>query len=140
MKSFLSAFLALLFILPTFGPWMPHDALRTLHVQQESHHQNSIDHAHHDHDTQAKASHSVHFDIATFFSDYLHVDLKNIDHVSLSAPTHDSHATDYMMVADILQPSLSPSSGIQSTGPPDYDWRMFRPDIPVYLATQRLRI
>jgi hypothetical protein len=77
----------------------------------------------------------------TYFSDYLHVDLKNTDHASLSAPTHDSHAIDYMMVADILAPSFSPSSSIQTTGPPpDYDWRMSRPGTPVYLATQRLRI
>lgn len=141
MKNLLSAFLVLIFTLPAFGPWMPHDALRALHIQQESHHQSSVDHGHHGHETKAKASHSVHFDVVTYFSDYLHVDLKNADHTALSAPTHGSHAIDYMVVADIFPSSFSPSSGIQTTGPPpDYDWRMSRPGTPVYLATQRLRI
>lgn len=127
-------------LLPALGPWMPHSALQTLHVQQERHHGVSGDHHGNNHDIQSSDSHSVHFDIVTYFSDYLHVDLKNTDYASLSAPMHDSHAIDYMMVADILPPSFSPSSDIQTTGPPDYDWRMYRPGIPVYLATQRLRI
>ncbi len=141
MKNVLGTFLILIFLLPTFGPWMPNDALQVLHVQQERHHGGSAEHHGHSHDAKAKASHSVHFDVVTYFSDYLHVDLKNADNTALSLPAPDTHATDYMMVADVLPPSFSPSSGIQTTGPPpDYDWRMSRPGTPVYLATQRLRI
>lgn len=141
MKNLLSVFLVLIFILPAFGPWIPHDALRALHVQQESHHQDSVDHGHHGHETQKNVSHSVHFDVVTYFNDYLHVDLKNSDHSSLSASIRDTHTIDYMVVANIFPPFLSPTSGIQTTGPPpDYDWRMSLPSTPVYLATQRLRI
>lgn len=143
MKNTLVAFLILIFILPALGPWMPHDALQALHVQQEKHHGNSVDnHEHHghDHDVRANVGHSVHFDVITYFNDYLHVDLKGADQTALSAPVHDVQAIDYFMVADIILPPFSPSQNNQSRGPPVYDWRMSHPGTPVYLDTQRLRI
>jgi hypothetical protein len=140
MKNSFAIFLILVFMLPTFGPWMPHDSLQTLHIQQESHHQSMVYHGHHNHDEQAKVSHSVNFDVVTYFSDYLHVDLKSANHAALNVPAHDKQAIDYRMDVDILSPPLSQSSGIQITGLADYDWRMSRPGPPVYLTTQRLRI
>lgn len=141
MKNALAIFLILIFILPAMGPWMPHDALQALHVQQEKHHGNAVDHHEHDdHDVQASVGHSVHFDVVTYFNDYLHVDLRDADQTALSSPIHDTHTMDYFLVADIVSPPFSPSSGNQSRGPPDYDWRMSHPGTPVYLATQRLRI
>ncbi|MGB4107826.1 MAG: hypothetical protein WBK55_08530 [Alphaproteobacteria bacterium] len=143
MKNILATFLLFIFILPAFGPWMPHSALQALHVQQERHHgvdADQHDHHGHSHDSEVNASHSVHFDVVTYFNDYLHVDLKHSDHAALSALAHDTHATDYVIVADTPPLSFSVSSHIQTTGPPDYDWRMSRPGTPIYLATQRLRI
>ncbi len=144
MKNFTHVFLILLFVLPALGPWMPHNALQALHVQQERHHGGSAEHHdHHNdtHDTKTSISHSIHFDVVTYFSDYLHVDLKNADRTVLSVPTHDSPAFDYTVVTDIVISSFFSISGIQATGPPpDHDWRMSRPVTPVYLSTQRLRI
>lgn len=143
MKNALAAFLILIFSLPALGPWMPHHALQALHVRQEKHHGGSVDrhdHHGHNHGAKAKATHSVHFDVVTYFNDYLHVDLKNSDQTALNAPIHDTRTIDYILVADIVPPPFSPSSGNQSRGPPDYDWRMSRPGTPVYLATQRMRL
>lgn len=140
MKHSLSAFLILLFLLPVLGPWMPHSALQAIHVQQERHHQGSSDHGHHEYDAQANASHSIHFDVVTYFKDYLHVDLKNSDHAAFHAPALDAHTFDGMMVAVLSPPPFSPSMNKQGRGPPEYDWRMSYSATPVYLATQRLRI
>ena len=143
MKKFSALFLILTFMLPTFGPWMPHDALRVIHVQQEQHHGDSEgqhDHYSDTHDTKSKASHSIHFDVVTYFSDYLHVDLKNADYAALSVP-YGGNAPDYMMGVDITASSFPPISDTQATGPPpDYEWRMSSSATPIYLATQRLRI
>lgn len=138
-KSFL-AFLALIFVLPAFGAWMPHSALKALHIQKERHHQSSADHSHHDQNEQAKSSHSIHFDVITYFSDYLHVDLKNADHAAINTPVFDTHAFDGIMVAILSPPPFSPFMNRQSRGPPKYDWRTSYVTTPVYLATQRLRI
>lgn len=141
MKKTLATFLVLIFMLPTFGPWMPHVALQALHIQQEKHHGGSADHhEHHDHDVKASALHSIHFDVVTYFNDYLHVDLKGADQTALNAPVQDAQTIDYFLVADIVPPSFSPSMNKQSRAPPDYDWRMSYGATPVYFSTQRLRI
>lgn len=143
MRNLLSIFLVLIFMLPTLGPWMPHDALKALHVQQERHHggnPDQHDHHGHSHDAKAKASHSVHFDVVTYFSDYLHVELKNTDHASLETPDLDNHKIDFIQMATLIPPSFPSSTNVQTTGPPPDNWRLTRPDLPIYLATQRLRI
>jgi hypothetical protein len=141
MKSALSTILTLVFLLPAFGPWMPHSALQALHVQQEKHH-GSGDHDHHghDHDAQNSVSHSVHFDVVTYFSDYLHVELQNTDHADLKKPALDTQKIDFMQSAVLMPPAYAPSSYIQITGPPPDNWRLSHFDLPIYLATQRLRI
>jgi hypothetical protein len=139
MKSVLSVILVLVFLLPAFGPWMPHSALQALHVQQERHHGGSGDHDHH-HDAQSSVSHSVHFDVVTYFSDYLHVDLQNTDHADLKKPAHDTQEIDFMKLAVLMPPVYAPSSYIQTTGPPPDNWRSSHFGLPIYLATQRLRI
>lgn len=121
---------------------MPHDALQAMHVQQEKHHGRGDDHDHHgrSHDVQSSVSHSVHFDVVTYFSDYLHVELKNTDHADLKKPTLDSQKIEFMQLAVFMPPAYAPSAYIQTTGPPPDNWRLIHSSLPVYLATQRLRI
>jgi hypothetical protein len=140
MKNFLPAFLILIFMLPAFGPWMPHSALQALHVQQERHHGDSGDHHGHSHDLGAEADHPVLFNVLTYFSDYLHVDLKSADHADLKKPVLATQELDFMQLAVLIPPAYAPSSDIQITGLPLESGRLTRPGLPVYLATQRLRI
>lgn len=141
MKNFLAALLILIFVLPAFGPWMPHSALQALHVQQEEHHGGGDhDHHGHDHDKQSSVSHSVHFDVVTYFSDYLHVELKNTDSAAIEKPALTSQKIDFVQLAVFAPAPYAPSAYFQTTGPPPDNWRLTRPDLPVYLATQRLRI
>lgn len=143
MKRIFVAFLILLFMLPALGPWMPHSALQSLHVQQELHHGvfgDQHDHHGHRHDLQSSDSHSVHFDIVTYFNDYLHVDLRGADHVVLSAPLQDKQTPDYALVTESVRPIMTLSSYHKNRGHPDYGWRISYASPPAYLATQRLRI
>lgn len=139
MKNVLAVFLLLVFMLPAFGPWMPQGTLATLHIEQEKHHQ---DIASHDHDAYVQdfSGHSVHLDVVTYFNDYLHVDLKNADNVFLAAPSLDVHAVTYAFVTDSNATIPVPVSDTQTTGPPDKGWLASRTKLPVYFATQRLRI
>jgi hypothetical protein len=149
MKNTLFSVLIALLVLPAFTPWMPHGMVHALHDHQESHHQSrqqaDQDHGHehavHDHDTQTHASdhHPINLDIATYFSEYLHVDLQSPDQVVLKAPTLDLHDISFILPTDIEPQHRYKQASVQSRAPPD--WRRHRPDnTPLYLSTQRLRI
>ena len=133
----------LLFTLPSFGVWMPHVALEALYLQQKQHHGAAVDsHEHHghEHDFKSDISHSIHFDVVTYFKDYLHVDLKHPQQTSLDAPSFDSHPVIYAVLPDTSIQSLVLASSNQIQGPPDYRWLSSYPKTPIYLSTQRLRI
>ncbi|HIL29171.1 MAG TPA: hypothetical protein EYG18_07870 [Micavibrio sp.] len=144
MKNLVALSFILLLAFPAFVPWMPHGALQALHVQQESHHGVSDDHAHiHDHNhnghTQQSVHHPVHFDVVTYFSDYLHVDLQSPEQSVLKAPAPDTHDIDYPLAAVINPIQRYELASVQSRAPPDT--RRLRPDkTPLYLSTLRLRI
>lgn len=141
MKNFFGTLLILIFMLPAFAPWMPQGLLQSLHDQKE-HHQvmngGEFENAHHD--AQADISHLAHFDITSYFSDYLHVDLRNQEAQKLSVPTHDILIIDYALAANLSPLPISRLSLLHITDPPKDDWRMSYQGMPVYLTTQRLRI
>lgn len=141
MKRLLAIFLMLLFAFPAFAPWMPHDALEELHVQQEKHHGiEATANSHHGHSHQAEqsVSHSIHFDVVTYFNDYLHVDLQQANQAAWDVPSFDTHVVAFIQMAEINPPLLLPAKGSEIRGPPD--WRSSRSTTPIYLTTQRLRI
>lgn len=141
MKRLLALLLLLVFTFPSFGAWMPHAALKKLHLQQKKHHGiETSEHSHHGHSHDAKSgvSHSVHFDVVTYFNDYLHVDLQKADHAAWDAPSLDTLDIAYVQVAEITPPSYLPAKDQEIRGPPD--WRLSRSTTPVYFTTQRLRI
>ena len=143
VRKNLYALLMLFLLLPTFGPWMPHSALQSLHVEQERHHgvsEYQHDHHSHNHGLQSSDSHPISFDLVTYFNDYLHVDLRGADHVALKTLLQDKQLIDHVFIAEAVPTIFALSSANPSRGPPDYNWQMPQPGIPVYLATQRLRI
>ncbi len=142
MKKVISTFIVLLMVLPAFTPWLPHNVIHELHDHQAQHH-SSQDHNHghkgHNHQEKQTIHHPIHFDAATYFTDFLHVDLQTPEKIALKSPVFDTQDIDFTFasVADIsLQEKLIT---VQSRAPPD----MLRPwpsKTPLYLSTQRIRI
>ena len=146
MKNAFFLVLIALFVFPAFTPLMPHEGIHALHDYQTDHHSakshgHEHDHAAQDHDTKTQVSdhHPIHFDAATYFSDYLHVDLQSPEQVVLKAPALDSYDIEFTVVAAFEPSHWYELASVQSRAPPD--WRRFRPEnTPLYLSTQRLRI
>lgn len=149
MKNVLFSVLIALLVLPALTPWMPHGGVHALHDHQEYHHQareqadqsHGHGHAGHDHTAQTQASdhHPINFDVVTYFSEYLHVDLQNPDQVILKAPVPELNDITFNLPLAIEPPHLYELASAQSRAPPY--WLRFRPDnTPLYLTTQRLRI
>lgn len=134
----------MLFVLPAFTPLLPHGAVHALHDHHATHHsKDHQDHGHHEHEhashEQTEVHHPIHFDVVTYFSDYLHVDLQSPQQTILKAPALDPYDIDYTITAAINPMLRYELDSVQSRAPPDT--RRLRPDkTPLYLSTQRLRI
>ena len=144
MKNALLSVMILMLVFPAFTPWLPHGAIHALHDHQAEHHGvESHGHSHegHSHDSKNEqtASHSIHFDVITYFSDYLHVDLQSPEQTVLKAPTKDTQDIEYALTDAIASELRYELTALKSRAPPDM--RRLRPDkTPLYLSTQRLRI
>jgi len=142
MKNAFFSVLITLLVLPAFAPLLPHGAAHALHEHQAEHHGvQSHGHSHEEHDHKAQpqevAHHPISFDVVTYFSDYLHVDLQSPDHITLTAPAQGDQ--DFALTASLSPQHRYELTSVQSRAPPD--WRRHRPDnTPLYLSTQRLRI
>lgn len=139
MKKLLGALLVLFLALPAITVLMPHEVLQVLHTQKENHHSIPIEHADQDLHVSGTFDHVIHLDVASFFNDYLHVDLKNTDSGTVNISAQDTVHFDYFIPAENIAFSIYPSN-VNSTGPPEY-----RDYIPysaqsIYLTTQRIRI
>ena len=120
MKKTLSLLLIALMVMPAFASSLPHDVVHALHVQQVEHRLvGSHDHSHqHSHDstteTQANNHHPIHFDVTTYFSDYLNVDLQRADQGVLIDTEFDIDDIDFTLLpfvksyGDISTFTLSP--------------------------------
>lgn len=163
MKKILSLFLIVMLVSPAFGAWLPLDAIHALHKNNIEHfvmgshnhsQQNEQEHGHghgHGHenkshdfkssnkDTHLSDHHPIHFDITTYFSDYLNVDLQRASQTSLDFSDFDLYDIHFRLVTDITPHhhyDLPPS---KSRFP--IDWKISNSSIiPPYLSTQRLRI
>ena len=147
MKKCLFAVLIFMMVLPALLPWMPHSSAKSLHIQQEAHHANQHKtHAHshyhgedHDSGSDQSMSHSFHADIITYFSDYLHVDLKNPDQAVFKAPSQSIDDIEFLLITSFAPLNRYELASVKSRAPPD--WRQVRSEnTPLYLSTQRLRI
>lgn len=145
MKKTLSLLLIALMVMPAFASSLPHDVVHALHVQQVEHRLvGSHDHSHqHSHDstteTQANNHHPIHFDVTTYFSDYLNVDLQRADQGVLIDTEFDIDDIDFTLLPFVKSYQHDDLASNKSRAPPD--WRKFRPTkTPPYLSTQRLRI
>lgn len=144
MKNGFLTILIMLFVLPSFAPWLPHGSVHALHDHQSAHHgaeSHSHSHERHNHDCpdEQTAHHAISFDVATYFSDYLHVDLQSPEQPILKAPAHDVHEIDYTLATAVEPAQRYELVSTKSRAPPDT--RRLRPDkTPLYLTTQRLRI
>ncbi|OUT89446.1 MAG: hypothetical protein CBB87_12365 [Micavibrio sp. TMED27] len=142
MMNLIRTVLLLLMVMPAFTPWLPHSAVHALHDHQAQHH-GAENHGHghegHDHESKQIIHHAIQFDAASYFSDYLHVELQSPEQLSFEAPVLDTQAIDYTL-AKVINPIPSYELiSVQSRVPPDA--RRLRPDkTPLYLSTQRLRI
>lgn len=144
MKNGFFTILIMLFVLPAFSPWLPHGAVHALHDHQAKHH-GAKNHGHghegHDHDAVGRqvVHHPIQFDVITYFSDFLHVDLQSPGQSAIKAPALDTYDIDYTIPAAINPMPHYELASVQSSAPPDA--RRLRPDkTPLYLSTQRLRI
>ena len=117
--------------------------MRLVHKAQEMHHGVDAGHHHGEHHQDDAPSHSVNFDIVTYFDEVLHLDLKQesqADLVSQTAaislnialdPVHIILATAAIVTDEVKRERI----------PPDFVNSLAYSDkSPVYLSTQRLRI
>jgi hypothetical protein len=163
MKKILSLFLIVMFVSPAFGAWLPLEAIHALHKnniehfvmgshdhspQDEQEHGHSHENQSHNIKSSNKATHlsdhhPIHFDITTYFSDYLNVDLQRASQTLLEFSDldlyDDLYDIHFRLVTGITSHhhyDLPPS---KSRFP--IDWQISNSsNIPPYLSTQRLRI
>jgi len=137
MKNALLTILILLLVLPALITWAPHGTVHALHDHQGSHHQaeqntHKVDHTAHD-------DHSTDLNIATYYSDYLHVDLHSQNKTLLKAPDFDTQDANFALQSEVNQPMHFNVAFVQSRAPPDWRQPRFN-STPIFLATQRQRI
>lgn len=148
MKRNFLLFLAMLFVLPLFAPWMPHSTMHALHNHQEQFHAvkaHAHDH-HHDHEVAAHKAkkpihHNIQFDSSNYYSELLHVDLRGSDQYVFKAPQLNIDDVHYSVVALSVFNSIYERGNALSRAPPDrQNINSAAYHAPLYLTTQRLRI
>lgn len=151
MREGLATFLMMLFILPAFIPWMPHGISHAMHDYHASHHQDARDgvasHNGHTHQIHAHGEnaqelhHTVQFDIVSYYSDFLHVDLRHSEEAVLQATDRDFEDVSYDLGSLMLSP-IANQFHSEIRGPPDRFGTAHDHDNKrqTYLLTQRLRV
>lgn len=151
MKKQLSKLLIFMLVLPAFLPFAPHKAAHALYEAHVLHHGESthhsavqIDHSHgHDHGGEHARDESVHHnapvDIASYYSDFLHVDLRQTDSESFVPLISLDQDIDYDLSADISAQNRYELALLHARAPPDT--HVYDQDYSsLYLETLRLRI
>lgn len=122
-------------VMPTLIPLMSNDVIHGLHDHHRAHHGQA-----HSQKTNHSEYHSAHFDITTYYSDYLHVDLKSPVQTVLKAPSRDNVIQQCLIVVPMDLPTIN--DGLlnnQTRAPPDI-MAYAHDALPIYLSTQRFRI
>lgn len=143
-------FLVLGLLLPALLPLTPHSAVHALydahvlqHAQIKHHNEIEIGHFHeNENDSDIEHENLIHhspIDFATYYEDFLHIDLKNSDQtvfISTQIPTYD---VDNNFAVSIFGNKQFKITTFQKLGPPD--GLISNPDFSsIYLTTLRLRI
>tara|TARA_R110000868_G_scaffold411035_1_gene701469 strand:- start:40835 stop:41278 length:444 start_codon:yes stop_codon:yes gene_type:complete len=145
-KVFLTFILCVVFGLPMLAPFAPHDMLHRLHDGFEAHHSTNAVHqtenilskkSHKQKEIIQDHHHPVHFDIVTYFKDYLHVDLQKTQTYTL-AIQKQSKSPDFNILDSLIVKDLFVFSPVRNTPPYYGDVALVAPQI--YKTTQRIRI
>jgi hypothetical protein len=143
MKNIIAAIILFLFIVPSFAPMMPDNLMRIVHKAQEMHHGIDTGHHHGEHHQHDTPSHSMSFDIVTYFDEVLHLDLKQASQADFLSQTSAisldiSFDPAYIILATA---AIVPDEVKRERIQPDFVNRLAYSDkTPVYLSTQRMRI
>ncbi len=138
MKKLLAIVIALAVLLPTMVSWLPHKALDNLQAQIVAQHQGAFGHGHGLELQTDKGEHPIHLSPVSFF-EYLHLDLKNPSPAKFVSAQGDLQDMPIILVGILLL--CAPLLLVRrSQGPPMQGHHRAALGIPVYLATQRLRI
>ena len=151
MKNSFLAILIIIFVFPAFLPFTPHSAVHTLYEAHAAHHGNTsnhsqtkIEHSHintadHAPPTDENVHHGVPTDIESYYSDFLHVDLRNADADLLVPLINLDQNIDYDALAGITAQNRYELASFLSRAPPDT--HVYNQDYSsLYLTTLRLRI
>lgn len=148
MRNYIIAFLILGLLLPTFLPFAPHVAVHAMydahivrHLDLSPH--NEIDHIHGtENDLNAEhedIDHRVPTDFASYYKDFLHIDLKNTDQANLISKLISVQDVDYNLTADIAKTRLYKVTSFMRRGPPI--GHVYEPNLSsLYRTTLRIRI
>lgn len=132
----------LLLILPALTQWMPHESLHAVQQHLVEHHaEKNHEHSHYDHEPKSTELqiHPSHLDVVSYYSDYLHVDLKapdnDFDQILLKESPR-SH--DYLVLLSKINDIKNLSSN--KVFPPPDSGQYLSYNLPLYLSTQRFRL
>lgn len=150
MRNFVSALLVLALLIPALLPVAPHEAV---HAMYDAHilHQPGTSHQKEKHHVKFHSEdecfyvenedvpHHIPTDLASYYSDFLHIDLKNADQHDLASNLNSSQDFDYDLDAVTAKNSFYQLKSLQKRGPPhDY---VFKPDFSnLYLTNLSLLI
>lgn len=137
MKNCVIAFLVFGLLLPAFLPFAPH-AVHALHDAHIIQHLESSYH-NEDHNENNNINHHVPTDFASYYKDFLHIDLKNTDQANLISKLISVQDIDYNLTADIAKSSLCKVTSHMRRGPPI--GHVYESNLSyLYLTTLRIRI
>lgn len=151
MRNYIATVMLVLLMLPAFLPFAPHKTAHALYEAHVAHHgdtshhsQAQMEHSHsdtgdHTSITDEDIHHGIPTDMASYYSDFLHVDLRHADADSLVPLINLDQDIDYDLTADIAAQSRYELAYLQSRAPPDT--HVYDQDYSsLYLETLRLRI
>ncbi len=150
MRSLIFTILILFLIIPTFLPIAPHGAIHALY---DAHKLNHSESSHHDyiesdifHDYESgkyieheNTDHELPIDLASFYNNFLHIDLKNSDKEDFFSSILDNgQDIDYDILLQITNNRLYVLTPVQKRGPP-VD-QVFETNLSPLFLTSRIRI
>lgn len=150
MRNFIIGFVVLGLLLPTFLPFAPHIAVHAIydahivrHLDSSPHNDIDINHSHgteNDLYTEHEdIDHHIPIDFASYYKDFLHVDLKTTDQQSLFPELIPEQGIDYDLSVDLAESSLYKFAACHRRGPPM--GHVYEPNFSsLYLTTLRIRI
>lgn len=118
--------------------------MRFVHKAQEMHHGIDVGHHHGEDHQDNTPSHSVNFDIVTYFDEVLHLDLKQAsqaDFITQTAAINLDAPPPAPLYFTVTAAAIIPDKSEPERIPPDFvNSHAYSDKSPVYLSTQRLRI